>query len=73
MYVMNFNEFWLAYGIPLFHDNASFLRDVAFKDLNSTVAKRGSVFIELMTPNGAKWFRYQRTVLKANLDYKRLN
>ena len=30
MYVMNFNEFWLAYGIPLFHDNATFLRDVAF-------------------------------------------
>ena len=23
-----------------------------FKDLNSTVAKRGSVFIGLMTPNG---------------------
>ena len=33
------------------------------KDLNSTVAKRGSVFIGLMTPNGAIWFRYQRAVL----------
>ena len=37
--------------------------DVMFKDLNSTVAKRGSVFIGLMTPNGAIWFRYQRAVL----------
>ena len=26
---------------------------IAFKDLNSTVAKRGSVFIGLMTPDGA--------------------
>ena len=34
-----------------------------FKDLNSTIAKRGSVFIVLMTPNGAIWFRYQRAVL----------
>ena len=33
------------------------------KDLNSTVAKRGSVFIGLMTPNGAIWFRHQRAVL----------
>ena len=33
------------------------------KDLNSTVAIRGSVFIGLMTPNGAIWFRYQRAVL----------
>ena len=33
-----------------------------FKDLNSTVAKRGSVFIGLMTPDGAIWFRYQRAV-----------
>ena len=32
------------------------------KDLNSTVAKRGSVFIGLMTPDGAIWFRYQRAV-----------
>ena len=29
-----------------------------FKDLNSTVAKMGSVLIGLMTPNGAIWFRY---------------
>ena len=29
----------------------------------STVAKRGSVFIGLMTPNGAIWPRYQRAVL----------
>ena len=33
------------------------------KDLNSTVAKRGSVFIGLMTPGGAIWFRYQRAAL----------
>ena len=33
------------------------------KDLNSTVAKRGSVFIGLMTPDGAIWFRHQRAVL----------
>ena len=33
------------------------------KDLNSTVAKRGSVFIVLMTSDGAIWFRYQRAVL----------
>ena len=34
-----------------------------FKDLNSTVAKWGSVFIGLMTPDGAIWSRYQRAVL----------
>ena len=33
-----------------------------FKDLNSTVAERGSVF-GLMSPDGAIWFRYQRAVL----------
>ena len=33
------------------------------KDLNSTVAKSGSVFIGVMTPDGAIWFRYQRAVL----------
>ena len=32
-------------------------------DLNSTVAKRGSVFIGLMTSDVAIWFRYQRAVL----------
>ena len=33
------------------------------KAINSTVAKRGSVFIVLMTPDGAIWSRYQRAVL----------
>ena len=33
------------------------------KYLNSTIAKRGSVFFGLMTSDGAIWFRYQRTVL----------
>ena len=33
------------------------------KDVNSTVAKRGSVLIGVMTPDGAIWFRYQRAVL----------
>ena len=28
---------------------------LAVKDLNSTVAKRGSVFIGLMTPNSSIW------------------
>ena len=37
--------------------------DILFKDLNSTVAKRGSVFIKLMTPDGAIRSRYQRVVL----------
>ena len=36
---------------------------LVFKDLNSTVAKRGSVFIGLMTSDGAIWFRYQRAYL----------
>ena len=30
---------------------------ILFKDLNSTVAKRGLVFIGLMTSDGAIWFR----------------
>ena len=34
-----------------------------FKDLNSTVAKRGSVVIGLMTPDGAIWSMYQKAVL----------
>ena len=34
--------------------------NVGLKDLNSTVAKRGSVFIGLMTPDGSICFRYQR-------------
>ena len=41
------------------HKNHTF----SLKDLNSTVAKRGSVFIGLMTPDGTIWFRYQRTVV----------
>ena len=36
---------------------------VFIKDLYSTAPKRGSVFIGLMTPDGAIWSRYQRTVL----------
>ena len=36
---------------------------ITHKDLNSTVAKRGSVFIGLMTPDGAIWFSNQRAVL----------
>ena len=36
---------------------------ICVKDLNSTVAKRGSVSIGLMTSNGAIWFRYQRAIL----------
>ena len=38
-------------------------RKKILKELNSTVAKRGSVFIGLMTPDGAIWFTYQRAVL----------
>ena len=34
-----------------------------FKDRDSTAPKRGSVFIGLMTPDGAIWSRYQRAVL----------
>ena len=34
-----------------------------FKDLYSTAPKRVSVFIGLMTPDGAIWSRYQRIVL----------
>ena len=33
------------------------------QDTDSTAAKRGSVFIGLMTPNVAIWSRYQRAVL----------
>ena len=33
------------------------------KDRDSTVPKRGSVFIGLMISNSAIWSRYQRTVL----------
>ena len=34
-----------------------------FKDRDSTAPKRGSVFIGLMTPDGAIWSRYQRAVI----------
>ena len=34
-----------------------------FKDRDSKAPKRGSVFIGLMTPDGAIWSRYQRAVL----------
>ena len=34
-----------------------------FKDKDFTAPKRGSVFIGLMTPDGAIWSRYQRAVL----------
>ena len=33
------------------------------KDRYSTALKRGSVFIGLITPDGAIWSRYQRAVL----------
>ena len=35
----------------------------SIKDTDSTAPKRGSVFIGLMTPDGAIWSRYQRAVL----------
>ena len=41
----------------------SFNTNVFIKDLYSTAPKRVSVFIGLMTPDGAIWSRYQRTVL----------
>ena len=42
-----------------------FARAWHFKDTDSTALKRGSVFIGLMTPDGAiiLWSRYQRAVL----------
>ena len=42
---------------------AIFCHKNMLKDLYSTAPKRGSVFIGLMTPDGAIWSRYQRTVL----------
>ena len=39
------------------------------KYINSTVAKRGSVFIGFMTLAGAIWSRYQRTFLMRCLSY----
>ena len=51
------NEFEIL-GILLFD-----IAILGLKDLNSTVAKRGPVFIGLMTPDGAIWSRYQRAVI----------
>ena len=34
-----------------------------FKDKHSTITERGSVFIELMTPDGAIWSRYQKVII----------
>ena len=39
------------------------VKQQTIKDRDSTVPKRGSVFIGLMTPDGAIWSRYQRAVL----------
>ena len=36
---------------------------LGIKDRDSTGPKRGSVFIGLMTPDGAIWSRYQRAAL----------
>ena len=38
-------------------------KEDGLKDRDSTAPKRGSVFIGLMTPDGAIWSRYQRAVL----------
>ena len=56
------NIYTICYRIKveIVFENVNF---VSLKDLNSTVAKRGSVFIGLMTPDGAIWSRYQRAVL----------
>ena len=48
---------WMNFGLR------TTMTGSCFKDLYSTAPKRGSVFIGLMTPDGAIWFRYQRTVL----------
>ena len=44
-------------------DNQDVMGEKPVKGLYSTAPKRGSVFIGLMTPDGAIWYRYQRTVL----------
>ena len=51
----------LLFCLPISHKKDA--RRIWVKDLNSTVAKRGSLFIGLMTPDGAIWSRYQRAVL----------
>ena len=48
-------------NVDLVNDNV--YTKFGLKDLYSTAPKRGSVFIGLMTPDGAIWPRYQRTVL----------
>ena len=53
----------ITFSDRLFQSSITLCEKKCFlKDLNSTVAKRGSVFIGLMTPDGAIWFRYQRAV-----------
>ena len=54
------------WGLKLYQDcvnDDSGLTLTYLKDLYSTAPKRGSVFIGLMTPDGAIWSRYQRAVL----------
>ena len=54
------------YDFNLFQDYQKankILEAASLKDTDSTVAKRGSVLIGLMTPNGAIWSGYQRAVL----------
>ena len=43
-------------------DSTIHLRPKPLKDRDSTALKRGSVFIGLMTSDGANWSRYQRAV-----------
>ena len=47
----------------LFSQFSPLLQVFPIQDLNSTVAKRGSMFIGLMTSDDAIWFRYQKAVL----------
>ena len=78
MYVKFFQWMQYVYGVPkgakscimvytiinygIYH-NTIINYGIYLKDLYSTAPKRGSVFIGLMTPDGAIWSRYQRTVL----------
>ena len=54
---IKFGKCFAEFMIPI-----ASLRSLAVKDLYSTAPKRGSVFIGLMTPDGAILSRYQRTV-----------
>ena len=45
------------------HAHSLIFNCLELKDRDSTAPKRGSVFIGLMTPDGAIWSRYQRAVL----------